>query len=91
MVYQDLKHAFYQALRRSKFSHGAIQSNILLKNKWKKFVVFQQFNMGNEDYHILDMTLVAVLPLEAGDGPEEHDSYFIQYNTCVLCIIYGWV
>ena len=29
-------------------------------------------------YHILDMTLVAVLPSsEAGDGLEEHDSYFI--------------
>ena len=28
-------------------------------------------------YHILDMNLVAGLPLEAGDGPEEHDSYFI--------------
>ena len=28
-------------------------------------------------YHIIDMTLVAVLPLEAGDGPEEHDSFFI--------------
>ena len=28
-------------------------------------------------YHILDMILVAVLPIEAGDGPEEHDSYFI--------------
>ena len=28
-------------------------------------------------YHILDMNLVAVLPIEAGDGPEEHDSYFI--------------
>ena len=27
--------------------------------------------------HIPDMILVAVLPIEAGDGPEEHDSYFI--------------
>ena len=35
-------------------------------------------------YHILDMTLVSVLPLEAGDSPEEHDSYIGQY----MCIIY---
>ena len=28
-------------------------------------------------YHILDMILVAVLPLVAGDDPEEHGSYFV--------------
>ena len=28
-------------------------------------------------YHILDMILVTVLPLVAGDGPEEHGSYFV--------------
>ena len=33
-------------------------------------------SLYNVCYHILDMTLVAVLPLEAGDGLEEHDSYF---------------
>ena len=36
-----------------------------------------------QGYCIFDMTPVAVLPSEAGDGLEEQDSYFIYYNTCV--------
>ena len=49
----------------------------MLVNDGKMIVwLYTNFIIINE-YHILDMTLVAVLPSEAGDGLEEQDSYFI--------------
>ena len=41
-------------------------------------------------YCIFDMTQVAILPSEAGDGLEEQDSYII-YIVQYMCIIDGWV
>ena len=71
-IFAEIKKSLYKPMKVSRsFFENPSQS------------VLGDLKNFDPQYHILDMTLVSVLPLEAGDGPEEHDSYFIKYNTCV--------
>ena len=50
--------------------------NVLEQKNMQKYCV-TLLHSCKDIYHILDMILVALPPLVAGDGPEEHSSYFV--------------